>query len=74
TVAPIHYSPYVESDSAGTYLIATDSNNLQPVPALISRYAITSSPDFSEVDGVQGDDWEKLANNSPLATLVTVNL
>ncbi|MEZ9342985.1 hypothetical protein AB4165_10380 [Vibrio cyclitrophicus] len=74
TVAPIHYSPYVESDSAGTYLIATDSNNLQPVPALISRYAITSSPDFSDVDGVQGDDWEKLANKSPLATLVTVSL
>ncbi|MEZ8731014.1 hypothetical protein AB6D70_10610 [Vibrio splendidus] len=74
TVAPIHYSPYVESDSAGTYLIATDSNNLQPVPALISRYAITSSPDFSDVDGVQGDDWEKLANKSPLATLITVNL
>ncbi|PME61920.1 hypothetical protein BCV33_21240 [Vibrio lentus] len=74
SVAPIHYSPYVESDSAGTYLIATDSNNLQPVPALISRYAITSSPDFSGVDGVQGDDWEKLANKSPLATLITVNL
>ncbi|MEZ9350720.1 hypothetical protein AB4182_04050 [Vibrio splendidus] len=74
TVAPIHYSPYVESDSAGTYLIATDSNNLQPVPALISRYAITSSPDFSDVDSEQGDDWEKLANKSPLATLVNVNL
>ncbi|PMG45675.1 hypothetical protein BCU90_17580 [Vibrio lentus] len=75
TVAPIHYSPYVETDNTGTYLIATDSDNLQLVPALISRYAITSSPDFSDVDGVQdGEDWEKLANNSPLATLVTVNL
>ncbi|MFA0516812.1 hypothetical protein AB4501_07385 [Vibrio sp. 10N.222.55.E8] len=75
TVAPIHYSPYVEADNAGTYLIATDSENLQPVPALISRYAITSSPDFSDVDGVQnGEDWEKLANNSLLATLVIVSL
>ncbi|MBT0074522.1 hypothetical protein J4H65_04445 [Vibrio alginolyticus] len=75
TVAPIHYSPYVETDGAGTYLIATDSENLQPVPALISRYATTSSPDFNDVNGVQdGEDWESLANNSPLATLVTVNL
>lgn len=75
TVAPIHYSPYTETDGAGTYLIATDSENLQPVPALISRYAITSSPDFSDIDGVKdGEDWEALASNSPLATLVIVNL
>ncbi|MEZ9420018.1 hypothetical protein AB4229_09115 [Vibrio breoganii] len=76
TVAPIHYSPYIDTDNAGSYLIATDSENLQPVPALISRYAITSSPDFNDVNGgVQdGEDWESLANNSQLATLVTVNL
>ena len=77
TISPVFYSPYTETDGAGSYLLATDVKNLQPVPGLINRYAITASPVYNsnaESGPQDGEDWVGLSGTSPLARLARVNL
>ncbi|UYD59333.1 capsid vertex protein [Aeromonas phage avDM6] len=79
TVSAVYYSPYIEDDDAGTFMITADPHALQPVVGVINRYALSTSPDFRVIDAdpskiYDGEDWVAAANKSQLARMCMVQL
>ncbi|QMV28951.1 head vertex protein [Aeromonas phage AP1] len=79
TVSAVYYSPYIEEDEAGTFMVAADPDALQPVVGIISRYALSTSPDFRKIESnpakvYDGEDWVGAANKSQLARMCMVEM
>lgn len=79
TVSAVYYSPYIEEDEAGTFMIASDTNALQPVIGIMHRYALSTSPDFTKIVAnpakiYDGEDWVGAANKSQLARMCMVEM
>ncbi|QAY01280.1 head vertex protein [Aeromonas phage ZPAH1] len=79
TVSAVYYSPYIEEDEAGTFMVASDPQALQPVIGIINRYALSCSPDFTKIDAdpakvYDGEDWVGAANKSQLARMCIVEM
>lgn len=79
TVSAVYYSPYIEDDDAGTFMITANPQALQPVVGVINRYALSTSPDFREIKAdpskvYDGEDWVAAANKSQLARMCMVQL
>lgn len=73
----IFYSPYVDADGAGNFLVAVDTNGLQPVIGIVNRYALSAFPTYEQIEkskSPQGDDWVALANSSRFVMLAPVVL
>ena len=71
----LYYSPLVESDDAGSFLITTDYSSLQPSIGIITRYALSAFPSFADIEAgakPNGDDWLKTANTSQFVHTIPV--
>lgn len=69
--APVFFSPFINEDGVGTFLVTRDVKNLQPVLGLISRYAISAPPTSSAMAPgaavASGENWQLAANKSEFA-------
>lgn len=78
TVSSVYYSPYIEEDEAGTFMVAGDYESLQPVIGIINRYALSTSPSFPDIvkpaKNYDGEDWVAAANKCQLSRMCLVDL
>lgn len=74
----LFYSPFQESDEAGSFLVTADYSSLQPVIGVMTRYALSAFPTYDDVSRedliVQCDDWDNLANTSQFVRTIPVVL
>lgn len=76
--APVYFSPFIQEDEAGTYLVVRDTGSMQPNVGIISRYAVSAPPVASKMSvgapALFGDDWVEVANSSEFAHALEVIL
>lgn len=74
----LFYSPFQESDEAGSFLVTADYSSLQPMIGVMTRYALSAFPTYDDVSRgtlvVQCDDWDGLANTSQFVHTIPVVL
>lgn len=71
----IFYSPMVDEDDAGSFLVTADYSSLQPMVGMISRYALSAFPNFETIAASArpvGDDWNAMANTSRLVHVTPI--
>lgn len=76
--APVYFSPFIQEDEAGTYLVVRDAGSMQPNVGLIARYAISAPPVSADMKvGAKvgnGEDWLTAANKSEYAHALEIIL
>lgn len=75
-VGSLFYTPYTESDQAGSIKISVDPQSLQPKVAILMRYGLSVNPYTTAANErlVKGDDWVNLSGKSKMSQIVGIKL